>query len=97
MGAIIALIFGVIEFLVGLRFVFLFLGANPYAPFVTWVYSWSTPLVAPFAGIFGHAVVNPVGTVIHSIFEPSVLVALVVYAILGAILLRFFGGWRPVN
>jgi hypothetical protein len=93
MGAIIAIIFGLIEFLVGARFLLLFLGANPATPFVTWIYQWSTPLIAPFAGILGQPVVNPVGTVVHSIFEPSTLVALVVYGAVGGILLRVFSGW----
>ena len=94
MAAIIAVIFGIIEFLVGFRLMFLFLGANPVTPFVAWVYSWSTPLVAPFAGILGQPITTPVGTVIHSVFEPSTLVALLVYAAVGGLMLRFFGGWR---
>lgn len=96
MAPIIAIVFSIIEFLVGLRFVFLLLGANPNSPFVNWVYDWSTPLVAPFAGILGQSVTTPVGAVISSVFEPSSLIALIVYGALGSILMRFFGGWRPV-
>jgi hypothetical protein len=94
MAAIISVIFGLIEVFVGFRFVFLFLGANPATPFVAWIYSWSAPLVAPFAGILGQPITTPVGTVVHSTFEPSSLIALIVYAVIGGILLGFFGGWR---
>jgi hypothetical protein len=44
---------GFIELLIGLRFLFRLLGANADSSFVHWIYSWSTPLVTPFAGIFG--------------------------------------------
>ena len=97
MAAIISIIFGLIEFLVGMRFIFLFLGANPATPFVAGVYNWSAPLIAPFAGILGQPITTPAGTVVHSVFEPSSLIALVIYAVVGGLLLRFFGGWRPVN
>jgi hypothetical protein len=95
MAAIIAIVFGIIELLVGFRLVLLFLGANPETQFVAWVYSWSAPLIAPFAGILGQPITAPTGTVVHSVFEPSCLIALVVYAVVGGILMRFFGGWRP--
>lgn len=55
MGAIVYVIFGLLELLVGLRFLFELLGANPGSPFVMWLYNFSGALVAPFAGIFGHS------------------------------------------
>lgn len=91
MAAIISFIFGAIELLLGLRFVFLILGANPLAPFVTWIYNTSSPFVTPFAGILGRATTAPTGAVVHSIFDPSTLVALVIYAAVGGILLALFG------
>ncbi|MBV9159394.1 MAG: YggT family protein [Candidatus Kaiserbacteria bacterium] len=45
-------IFGLIEFLLVLRFVLELLGANPSSQFVAWVYSVSGSLLAPFAGAF---------------------------------------------
>lgn len=91
MGGIISFIFGVIELLVGLRFLFLILGANPLSTFVNWIYSTSAPLVAPFAGVLGRSTSVPTGAVVHSVFDPSTLVALVVYAAIGGVLLSLFG------
>ena len=88
MWGIISIIFGAIELIIGLRFFFLLLGVNPSASFVSWIYSLSGPLVAPFTGIFGAATTASSGAVVHSVFEPAAIVALVVYAAVGGILLR---------
>lgn len=82
-AAIIYLIGGIIEALVGLRFLFELLGANPDSPFVTWIYDWSTPLVAPFAGIFGqNAVITGAGAVATSVFDWTAVIAFIVYGII---------------
>jgi hypothetical protein len=100
MAGLISFIFGAIELILGFRFVFLLLGANPDAPFVAWIYNMSIPLVAPFAGILGrpssstelvHGHAPAVGAVVPSIFDPSTLIALVVYAAFCAVLLALFG------
>src|SRR6187402_2773615 len=81
-AGIIYLIGGIIEALVGLRFLFEVLGANPASPFVMWIYDWSTPLVAPFAGIFGqNAVITGAGAVTTSVFDWTAVVAFIVYGI----------------
>lgn len=71
---------GFIELLVGLRFVLRLLGADASNAIVNWVYTWSTPFVAPFSGIFGvdATVVNGIGTATTSVFDWTALVALVV-------------------
>ena len=81
-GLLYALV-GFIEFLVGARFVLLLLGANPVTNFVTWIYNWSEPFVAPFNGIFGQsfAITTP-GIAIHSVVDWSSLVALIVYGLI---------------
>ena len=78
---------GFIEAIIALRFLFRLLGANPASTFVSWIYDWSTPLVTPFAGIFGqNATVAGPGVVTPSVFDWAALVALVVYGlILGVI------------
>lgn len=82
-AGIIYIIGGIIEALVGLRFLFELLGANPSAQFVAWIYNWSTPLVAPFAGIFGqNAVITGAGTVTTSVFDWTAIVAFIVYGII---------------
>lgn len=89
LGAIVYAIVGIVELIVGLRFVFLLLGANPTAPLVNWIYTWSSPLVAPFEGIFNqHAIATGTGVVVHSIFDWTALIALIVYALIGGIIAR---------
>jgi YggT family protein len=85
---VISLVFGFIEVVVGLRFIFLLLGASLDSKFVTWVYNISHPLVAPFGTIFGHTTKAVAGTIPGSSFEPASLVALIVYGLIGGILLR---------
>jgi hypothetical protein len=80
-ATIIYLIVGFIEFLIGMRFILLLLGANPASGFVNWIYDWSTPFVAPFYGIFGQqsATATGTGVVVQSIFDWTALIAFVVY------------------
>jgi YggT family protein len=98
-GVIIYFFLGLIELLLGLRFVFLLLGANPSSAFVAWIYSWSGIFTAPFAGIFGQAptTAGP-GVVAQSVFDWTTLVALIVYGLLGALIGSLFNRWwRPVS
>ncbi len=89
LAGLVYLIFGIIEILLGLRFVLLLLGANAASPFVSLVYSWSGPFVAPFAGIFGqHVTIGGPGVVQQSILDWTTLIALVIFAIIGAVLAR---------
>jgi YggT family protein len=85
-------IVGFIEALIGLRILLRLLGANPASGFVDWIYDWSTPLVTPFAGIFGQeASVTGQGVVTTSVFDWTALIALIVYGLLGAIIGRALG------
>ncbi|MBW3568990.1 YggT family protein [Candidatus Parcubacteria bacterium] len=89
-------IVGFIEVLLGLRFAFRLLGANPASTFVDWVYDWSTPLAAPFAGIFGQeATVAGPGVVTQSVFDWTALIALIVYGLIGAVLARAAASLGP--
>src|SRR5262249_4308441 len=77
----------VLEVLLALRFFLKLFAANPGAGFTSFVYNISQPLVAPFTGVFGITVVNnPPG----SIFEWTTLLAMLVYWIIAAILIRLF-------
>lgn len=94
-GGIIYGLTAFIEALLGLRFLLRLLGANPANGFVDWIYDWSTPLAAPFAGIFGQeAAVTGQGTVVQSIFDWTALIAMVVFALIGGILARIMGRVR---
>jgi len=88
MWAVISLVFGLVEILVGLRFVLLLLGASLESGFVTWVYDASHPLVAPFGTVFGHVSQVIPGTIPGSYFETASLVALVIYGLVGGLLVR---------
>lgn len=71
-------ILGFIEVLLAIRFVLKLLGANSDSGFVNIVYSVTNVLTAPFDNIFN--VANSVGGQAESVFEPSIIVAAIVYA-----------------
>jgi len=73
---------GVVEVLIGLRFVLKLFGANPNSGFVDFVYTLTGILTAPFDNIFGVTTAKS-GDVVRSVFEPSILVAALVYALIG--------------
>jgi uncharacterized protein YggT (Ycf19 family) len=68
---------GVVDILIAARFLGKLLGASSQSAFVNFVYQVSSPLVAPFKGIFGNS-----GSGANS-FETASLVAIVVYAVIG--------------
>ena len=69
------LIFGIVESLLVIRFVLKLLGANPEAGFASLIYRVSSPLVAPFVGLFGTPQLNGMALELVSI------VAIVVYGL----------------
>ena len=69
------LIFGIVEALLVIRFVLKLLGATPEAGFASFVYRVSTPLVAPFVGLFGTPQLNGM------VLELEALVAIIVYGL----------------
>lgn len=71
---------GLIEVLLGLRFLFMLLGANPRSGFTSFIYMISGIFIAPFTGIF-----NPLttaGLVSRSVFDPAAIVAMLIYALI---------------
>ena len=76
------LLFGFIEVLLGIRFVLRLLGANAEAGFAQLIYGVTSPLVAPFQGLFG--TVQSEG----SVLESATLVALVVYALVAWLIIK---------
>ena len=81
------LIFGVIVVLIGIRFLFLALGANEGNGIVDAIYAITEPFVAPFRGIFNFDTVSPGG---GSVLDVAAVVALIgwllIYLLLMAIL-----------
>lgn len=71
---------GVLEVLLGFRFIFKLLGANPISGFVVFLYSITNIFVAPFSGIFEPFTTN--GLSVQSVFEPASVIAMLVYGII---------------
>lgn len=73
---------GVIAALIAIRFGLLLAGANENTGFAQLIYGLTGWMVAPFAGLFGANLTYP-GAAGTGVFEPSSLVAIVVYALIG--------------
>jgi hypothetical protein len=73
-------LFGALEVLLAFRLVFKLIGASLSSVFVSLVYGLSGIFILPFEGIFRRWFAQGVETT--SIFEPSTLVAIIVYAVL---------------
>jgi uncharacterized protein YggT (Ycf19 family) len=76
-AAAVGFVVGVIDVLIAGRFLLKLLGASTESAFVNLIYAVSSPLVAPFHGIFPNS-----GSAANS-FEPAALVAIAVYAVIG--------------
>lgn len=70
---------GLLEILLGLRLLLRISGANPDNTFAQVIYNLSDPFVAPFSTLF----ISPVSDQGGNIFDVNVLIAIVVYALLG--------------
>jgi uncharacterized protein YggT (Ycf19 family) len=76
-AAVVWFIVGVVDIFVAARFLGKLLGASAQSAFVNFIYQVSSPMVAPFTGIFGNS-----GSKTNT-FETASLVAIVVYAVIG--------------
>lgn len=72
---LIRIFFGIIEFFLGIRILLKLFGANEAAPFVTWAYDVTAPLVQPFAGVFPPVNLGP-----RFMIEMSAILALIIYS-----------------
>ena len=86
-GTLVYVIGAIIEGIIGLRFFFKLVGANPNSGFVSWIYDWSAPFVAPFKGIFGQDNTSTsTGTAVTGMFDWAALIAFIVVGIILAII-----------
>jgi uncharacterized protein YggT (Ycf19 family) len=79
---IIYLVFGIVEGLLLVRLLLKVLGTNPEAPFSSFIYGLTDFLMGPFKGMLP-AIVSG-----KTIFEPSVLIAILVYALIAWVLAK---------
>jgi hypothetical protein len=75
--AVVGFIVGIVDIFIAARFLGKLLGASAQSAFVNFIYQVSSPMVAPFTGIFGDS-----GSKTNT-FETASLVAIVVYAVIG--------------
>lgn len=82
-----------VEIILALGFILLLLGANPTSGFVEWWYRNLDRVMEPFRGIFTPIELGATqGNEVESIFETSVLFAMIIYAIV-AIAVSAFASW----
>lgn len=77
---IVVVLAGLIEIVLGFRFVFKLLGANPSNVFVKGIYDITQVFVGVFEGIFSKAVTA--GAETKAIFEPGTVIAMIVIALI---------------
>lgn len=75
---------GALEILLGLRLILRVSGANTDNVFASFIYNLSEPFVAPFSTLF----VSPTAEGSRYIFDVNLLVAMLVYALLGLLASR---------
>ena len=90
--------FGALEILLVFRLILKLMGASISSAFVGLIYGLSRVFILPFEGIFRRGFAQGVETT--SVFEPSTLVAIIVYAVLawGIVkLLQIFSGEKQAS
>ena len=80
--ALIGFMFTILEGLIGLRVVLKFIDANSKNAFASFVYNLTALFVAPFAGLVGNPALG------GNVLEITSIVALIVYALLAAVIIR---------
>ncbi len=86
---LINIVFGIIEALLLIRFVFKFLSVNSGASFVAWIYNTTAQLVAPFVGII------PNWKIVGFVIDFPTFIAIIIYSLVGYFLMQIFPRDRP--
>lgn len=74
---VVFLLFGILEALLGLRFLLKLIAANPENPFAGLIYGFTDLFLFPFAGLVGTPASGNI------VLEITTLIAMVVYALIG--------------
>ncbi len=85
------IILALVDIVLVFRFLLKAFGANDAAGFTQFVYLISTPLAYPFIYVFNLAVVN------NSVIEWGTLLAIFVYTIIGAGIVKIMAMIKPVT
>lgn len=80
MSYLIYFIFGLLEILLTFRLALKLTGASMASAFVSFIYGLTGIFILPFEGIFHKELAQGIETT--SVFEPSTLIAIIVYALL---------------
>jgi uncharacterized protein YggT (Ycf19 family) len=75
-----------VEVILLLGFLLLLGGANPSSSFVEWVYRSLDRAMKPFRGIFAQIELGVTGNDVPSVFDTSVLFAMIMYGILAIVI-----------
>jgi YggT family protein len=81
---VVALLFGVLVTLIGLRIVLLLLGANAGNGLVDAIYAITQPLVEPFRGVFNIDQVAPNG---QNVLDVAALVAIIGWSLIAVLII----------
>jgi uncharacterized protein YggT (Ycf19 family) len=81
-------IIGIMAVLLAIRFVLELAGANPNAGFAQLIDGLTDWMVAPFAGLFGAPINVADGAATTSRFAPEILVAIIVYLLIGFLITK---------
>ncbi len=90
---IIYYILGLLEVLLGLRFIFMLLGANPKSGFTSFLYAITGIFIAPFSGIF--IPLSTIGLASRSVLDPATVIAMAIYALVAWGIVRLL--WIQVS
>ncbi|MGB0111728.1 MAG: hypothetical protein WBP59_00770 [Ilumatobacteraceae bacterium] len=82
----------VVEIILIIGFFLLLFGANPSAGFTQWAYRNLDRVMAPFRGIFTQIEIGTTSANVESVFDTSVVFAMIIYGIV-ALLLSVLIGW----
>ena len=77
-AVVVDLIMAAVAFFLGMRIILELFAANPSTPFVAWIYSVSSTLMYPFAGLLPNLEIPGIG-----FLDITALVTLLAYSIIG--------------
>lgn len=84
------IVLGIVEAILGLRFILRLFGANSSNGFVSWIYDASQPIMEPFFNIFPNVRLED-----GFVLELSTLFAMLVYGLIGYAIMALIDALTP--